>query len=114
MTEHRGELPINELKATLAAYEEARRGWREVIILFNGERKTRGLEGTPVEINNERHLYRFARSWTDTAYIGKVPEDDFAQLARAYLLTVDRLSKALENLSQHLNEISRENPPDSS
>jgi len=114
MTEHRGESVINELKAMLAAYEEARRGWREVVILLNEKRETRGLESTPVDPNDERHLYQFARSWTDTSYIGKVPEDDFAQLARTYLLQVGRLSKALENLSQHFNELSGETTPDSS
>jgi len=99
--------PIDELKAALDAYEEVRKGWREVAILLKQERATSELEDMPLDPNDERQLYQLARNWADITHIGgEVPEHIFAQVARDYVLTVDRLPKFLDDLSQHLKEIS--------
>ena len=60
----------------------------------------------PLDPNDERQLYQLARTWADITHIGgEVPEHIFAQAARDYMLTVDRLPKLLDGLSQHLKEI---------
>src|SRR5215207_9602012 len=105
--EYGDEPPIDELKAVLDAYEEVRKGWREVAVLLKQEQATRGLEDTPLDPNDERQLYQLARTWAEITSIGgDIPEHIFAQIARDYMLTVDRLSNLLDNLSQHLKEIS--------
>ncbi|HLM78065.1 MAG TPA: hypothetical protein VK361_06725 [Rubrobacteraceae bacterium] len=107
MAEHGDEPLIDDLKTVLDAYEEARKGWREVAILLKQERVMSELEDMTLDPNDERQLYQFARNWADITYIGgEVPEHIFAQVARDYMLTVDRLPNLLDNLSQHLKEIS--------
>src|ERR671916_1637707 len=107
MAEYGDKLPIDELKAALDVYEEVRKGWREVAILLKQKNATRGLEDTPLDPNDERYLYQLARTYAATTYIGgDRPEHIFAQVARDYTLTVERLSQLLDNSSQHLKEIS--------
>jgi len=96
MVEHIGEPSINELRIALDQYEEALKRWREVAILYN---QTRGMRTSPVDPDDQRHLYRLSvqvyHCWADTAHIGEVEEHDYAQIACAYLLTVDRLSQLI-------------------
>jgi len=56
MVEHIGEPSINELRIALDQYEEALKRWREVAILYN---QTRGMRTSPVDPDDQRHLYRF-------------------------------------------------------
>ncbi len=115
MTEHRDEPLIGELEAALAEYDDLRRTWRKFAEHLEQAREVAGRSGKLVDTEDERQLYRAARGVVDAGYVGDLPEgvkaDSYVQVARGYLLAVDKLSEALEGLREHLEAISEQAKP---
>jgi hypothetical protein len=98
-----------ELRYALAAYLDAREGWRLAVEVIEEQFEARDPGSGGLDPNNERVLYQAARA----RYLGKAGElreggvrDELTHRARLYLTEFGRLSNALDNLSRYLENAS--------
>ena len=101
-----------ELKRTLEVYVYALSEWRNAVDAISRNLEARGLSRIPVELGDERGLYRYAQHFVNGTYLGELPtwegSDEILRIARSYLLSFEPLYAALEGLTQHLDEVSGE------
>ena len=89
-----------ELRYALAAYLDAREGWRLAVEVIEEQFEAKDPGSGGLDPNNERVLYQAARA----RYLGKAGElreggvrDELTHRARLYLTEFGRLSNALDN-----------------
>jgi hypothetical protein len=100
-----------EVRFTMEAYLDAREVWKTHYDGLTREIETRLGREHPIDTNDERAMYTFAWRMVNTDALGEFAGEgttyELRQMAWRYLTEVSRLSSALGNLKQHLENLER-------
>lgn len=100
-----------EVRFTMEAYLDAREVWKTHYDRLTLEIETRLGREPPIGTNDERAMYTFAWRMVNTDAFGEPAGEgttyELRQMAWRYLTEVSRLSSALGNLKQHLENLER-------
>ena len=97
-----------EVRFAMGAYLGAREAWKTYYEGLTREMKIRQGHDRFTDTDDEREMYRHARQITNASTRrGTAMSDEVIRMAWRYVTEVSRLSIALGNLRQHLENLER-------